>query len=217
MSPVFRKGSRFPFWMVPALGFGLAVNAVLLLVLPMLSQVRSHDVDMTEPVGVNLVSIREKEPPPPEEEEPREMEKKEEPDIREQLQPDLVRPSLQALEMPAVSFRPDTRLVGGPAGGGMGMSFNADELDHPPRALFKTPPIYPYKAKRLEIEGSVTVKFLVDRNGVVSQVSVLDANPKGLFEDAVLATLPTWKFSPGKILGEPVASWVTTTVHFELQ
>jgi len=215
MHRAFRGKRRFPSWVVPAFGFGLAVNVLLLLLLPMLSQVRTYDADMTEPVGVNLVRVREEEPPP-EDDEPRKIEEKEDPEIREQLQPDLVRPSLQALDMPTVSFQADTRLVRGPGSAGLGMFFNADELDHPPRALFKPPPIYPYKATRLEIEGAVTVKFLVDERGVVSRVSVLEAKPKGLFEDAVLATLPTWKFSPGKILGEPVTSWVTTTIHFEL-
>ena len=35
--------------------------------------------------------------------------------------------------------------------------------------------------------------------------------------DSVLKMLPTWKFSPGKILGEPVSSWVVTTIRFELK
>jgi protein TonB len=58
---------------------------------------------------------------------------------------------------------------------------------------------------------------LVDEEGTVSHVSVLDASPKGVFEDSVLQTLPSWKFSPGKVVGEPVSSWVVTTIRFELK
>ena len=60
-------------------------------------------------------------------------------------------------------------------------------------------------------------KFLVDEEGTVSSVSVLDSSPEGVFEDSVLQTLPSWKFSPGRILGEPVSSWVVTTIRFELK
>jgi protein TonB len=38
-----------------------------------------------------------------------------------------------------------------------------------------------------------------------------------VFEDSVLQTLPSWKFSPGKVVGEPVSSWVVTTIRFELK
>ena len=208
---------KYPVWVFPALLFGVGVNVVLLLLLPLLSQIRSFDVDMTEPVAINLVRIREKEPPPQEEEEIEQAKKEEDPDIMDQLQPDLVEPKIQSMDMPTIQFQAKTELVSGPASPGLTMSFNADEVDHPPRALLKTEPLYPYKAKRLEIEGYVRVKFLVDKTGAVCRVAVLDSKPKGMFDDSVLTVLPSWKFAPGKILGEPVASWVTTTVEFELQ
>jgi protein TonB len=50
----------------------------------------------------------------------------------------------------------------------------------------------------------------------VGRLIILDARPKGLFEDAVRKTVPRWKFSPGRIAGEEVTSWVITTVRFTL-
>ena len=208
---------RLPLWILPALAFAILVNGLLFFLLPLLTQKGPSHPEMTEPVAVNLVRVREEEPPPPDEEPPvPEMEEPEE--IPEFFTPDLLRPEMQPLEMDPVPFRIELnpRLMGGPQLS-LKPFYEAGELDQPPRPLVKMPPVYPYKAKRLEIEGFVKIKFLVDEDGTVSRVSILDASPKGVFEDSVLQTLPSWKFSPGRILGESVSSWVVTTIRFELK
>ena len=206
---------RLPLWVFPALAFAILVNGLLFFLLPLLTQKDPSFSDMTEPTAVNLVRVREEEPPPPEEEPPAPEEPQE---IPEFFTPDLLRPEVKPLEMDPVPFRIELnpRMLSGPQVA-LKRFYELGDLDHPPRPLVKMPPVYPYKAKRLEIEGYVRIKFLVDDEGTVSQVSVLDASPKGVFEDSVLQTLPSWKFSPGKIVGEPVSSWVVTTIRFELK
>ena len=93
--------------------------------------------------------------------------------------------------------------------------FNADELDQPPRPLVNPEPFYPHRARQMGIEGAVTVRFLVDVDGTVSEVTVVEATPRGLFEDNVLRTVPQWKFNPGRVAGRPVAAWVIRTIRFE--
>jgi len=208
---------RLPLWVLPALAFAILVNGLLFFLLPLLTQKGTSFSDMTEPMAVNLVRVREEEPPPPEEEPPApEMEEPQE--IPEFFTPDLMRPQLKPLEMDPVPFliELNPRMLSGPQVA-LKRFYELGELDHPPRPLVKMPPVYPYKAKRLEIEGYVKIKFLVDEEGTVSRVSVLDASPKGVFEDSVLQTLPSWKFSPGRVVGEPVSSWVVTTIRFELK
>lgn len=208
---------RLPLWVLPAFAFALLVNGLLFFLLPLLTQQGPTLADMTEPVVVNLVRVPEEEPPPPEEEPPTpEMEEPQE--IPEFFTPDLFRPDLQPLEMDPIPFQMELnpRLLSGPPVA-LKRFYEAGDLDQPPRPLVKMPPLYPYKAKRLEIEGFVKVKFLVDEEGTVSRVSVLESSPEGVFEDSVLQTLPSWKFSPGRIMGESVASWVVTTIRFELK
>jgi protein TonB len=208
---------RLPLWVFPALTFAILVNGLLFFLLPLLTQKGPSFSDTTEPMAVNLVRVREEEPPPPEEEPPPpEMEEPQK--IPEFFTPDLLRPEVQPLEMDPVPFliELNPKMLSGPQVS-LNRFYELGELDHPPRPLVKMPPVYPYKAKRLEIEGYVKIKFLVDEEGTVSSVSVLDASPKGVFEDSVLQTLPSWKFSPGKIVGEPVSSWVVTTIRFELK
>ncbi len=208
---------RLPLWVLPALAFALLVNGLLFFLLPLLTHKGPSFADMTDPVPVNLVRVREEEPPPPEEEPPPpEMEEPEE--IPEFIAPDLLQPDVKPLEMDPLPFpiELNPKILSGPQVS-LKRFYETGELDHPPRPLVKMPPIYPYKAKRLEIEGYVKVKFLVDAEGTVSRVSVLDASPKGVFEDSVLQALPSWKFAPGRVVGEPVASWVVTTIRFELK
>lgn len=94
--------------------------------------------------------------------------------------------------------------------------FDESRLDRPPMPTYKTPPVYPYRAKRMNITGSVTVRFRVSADGGVSDVEVVKANPAGVFDASVLQAVSTWKFSPGELLGEKVAVRVTRTIKFEL-
>jgi periplasmic protein TonB len=208
---------RLPLWVFPALAFSLFVNGLLFLLLPLLTQKGSALPDMTEPVAVNLVRVREEEPPPQEEEPPvPEMEESKE--TPEFFEPDLLRAEVQPLEMDSVPFRVELnpKLLEGPRIA-LKRFYEEGEVDHPPTPLVKMPPIYPYKAKRLEVEGFVKVRFLVDEEGTVSRLSIIDSSPKGVFEDSVLQTVPLWKFTPGRIHGESVSSWVVTTIRFELR
>ncbi len=208
---------RRPLWVFPAFAFALLVNGLLFLLLPLLTHKGPSYSDMTEPMPVNLVRVREREPPRPEEEPPP-PEKEEPREIPEFFTPNLQQPDVKPLEVEPLPFSIDLnpRLIGGPRIA-LKQFYEAGELDSAPRPIVKMPPMYPYKAKRMEIEGYVRVKFLVDAEGKVSRVSVLEASPGGVFEESVLKTLPTWKFSPGRVVGEPVSSWVTTTIRFELK
>ncbi len=207
---------RLPLWLLPALAFALLVNGLLFLLLASLTQKTPSLSEMTDPAPVHLVRVREKEPPPPEEEPPP-PEREEPEEIPEFVTPDL-RPRIKPLEMDPLPFPMELnpKIVSGPPIA-VGRFYELGELDQSPRPLVSMSPLYPLKAKRMEIEGYVRVKFLVDDEGRVSRVTVLDASPKGVFEGSVIQTLPSWKFSPGMIMGEAVSSWVVTTIRFELK
>lgn len=94
--------------------------------------------------------------------------------------------------------------------------FGLDEVDEAPGILRSVPPEYPYSAKRQGVTGVVEVKALVGADGNVQSVSVVSANPKGVFEDAVLVAVRKWKFKPGVKDGQNVPTWVVFPVRFEL-
>ena len=111
--------------------------------------------------------------------------------------------------------RPGLMLPSGPALPSRSR-FSFNEVDRRPVALSMTRPAYPLRAKRLAMEGEVAVRFLVDRQGAVHEVTILAATPKGVFDRTVAKTLPHWRFEPGRKDGRTVETWVETTIMFKL-
>jgi protein TonB len=95
--------------------------------------------------------------------------------------------------------------------------YGMEEVDQAPVATVKTRPAYPYRARRLRLNGEVAVKFLVDTRGRVGRITILRADPPDVFDRSVLQTLSSWRFSPGTVSGRPVNTWVTTTIVFKLE
>jgi protein TonB len=104
-----------------------------------------------------------------------------------------------------------------PQGANGGGLFTAGQLDGPLTALTKTPPVYPRAAKQRNTEGWIKVKFVVNEQGHVDQVTILDAEPKDVFEQSVLRCLDEWRFKPGTVGGRAVKALVEQTISFKLQ
>lgn len=77
---------------------------------------------------------------------------------------------------------------------------------------------YPQEARQRHIEGTVMVKFIVDRRGGISDVQTIN-NPLGggLDEEAlrVVKSMPPW--NPGRQNGTPVDVWYAVPIKFVLQ
>ncbi len=131
------------------------------------------------------------------------------------------------LDLPLMDLNIDPRLADGvpvvaaPKAPKPSVDFNgimdAGKLDIIPAPSFKRQPRYPYRAKRMGIEGSVKIRFLVDKEGYVSNITIVEAEPPGIFEQAVLDAVSTWKYTPGELMGHKVKAWVSTTVIFKLE
>jgi protein TonB len=122
--------------------------------------------------------------------------------------------------MPKLSFEINPGLTGGMPVAPPPVSshfYQMGEVDQMPLPAFKMKPFYPYRARRLNIEGAVEVKFLVDENGQVSRIEILQSNPPGMFDESVLKALPSWRFSPARLERKAVSCWVITTIQFELE
>lgn len=78
-------------------------------------------------------------------------------------------------------------------------------------------PIYPRKAAIKGIEGWVKLEFTVTKEGTVSDVKILGAKPRRMFNRAAIKSILRWKFKPRVVSGKSVASRVTQIVEFKLQ
>lgn len=204
----------------PAVSMALLINVCLFALLPLLLDRHSVERAYEEITSVNFIRIR------PEMEEPREEKlperEKPPPEVLPRLSQQVPKPRQLKLEMPDLSFEINPKLD-------MGMAvappepepimdfFDQGEVDRLPMTVFRMKPLYPFRAKRLGIEGSVSVKFLVDAAGRVSRVTILESNPPGIFDESVLKALPSWKFTPGELGGKAVNTWVSTVIQFDLE
>lgn len=75
---------------------------------------------------------------------------------------------------------------------------------------------YPASAKRMGIEGRVFVKFIVDKEGGISNMEVIKGINADLDKEAmrVIKLMPPWK--PGKQNGRAVKSQFVLPVYFKL-
>jgi len=64
----------------------------------------------------------------------------------------------------------------------------------PPSVLRQVAPDYPFRAERAGVEGEVRVAFTVDERGRPRNVSVVDAQPSGVFERAAEKAMARWRF-----------------------
>lgn len=74
-------------------------------------------------------------------------------------------------------------------------------------------PNIPEYAWKNKIDGWVLVAFTVNSFGNVENVRVLDANPKGVFEENVIASVKHWVYSPADIGGKKVKVQLTQKIE----
>lgn len=86
-------------------------------------------------------------------------------------------------------------------------------LDPAPRLLSDVDPSYPDAAGVRE--GRVVLRILVNERGIVDDVMVINAFPKGVFDEAAVSAFRSALFSPGRYLGVPVKSQLSIEVEFQ--
>ncbi len=89
---------------------------------------------------------------------------------------------------------------------------DVDYKPHPNRIVV---PEYPAEAKRKHIEGTVTVKVLVDKEGNVEDVQYVHG-PE-IFRKSAIATARQFRFRPGKHKGERRKVWMFMPIEFSLK
>ncbi|MDY6864239.1 MAG: energy transducer TonB [Thermodesulfobacteriota bacterium] len=195
----------------------IIVNIFIFALLPIFGERGVKGRDLETIIPVNFVQLRKIEPSPPPEEEERLPEKRP-PELIPTVRMQNTIPKRQLkIELPRLSFEINPKLSCGMPVAAPKYSYDEGDVDQIPIPIFKMKPIYPYYARKLNIEGYIEVKFLVDENGGTDHITILDSKPPGIFERSVIKAIPSWRFSPGKIEGKPVCTWVITKVQFKIE
>jgi periplasmic protein TonB len=85
-----------------------------------------------------------------------------------------------------------------------------------PVGLYRPSPPYPSLLIKTRMRATVVVRCIIDRNGNVRDPQVIVPASMSPFNDAVLATVRTWRFTPGSLNGVAVESYLNLTVHFSV-
>ena len=78
----------------------------------------------------------------------------------------------------------------------------------------KVAPEYPADAKKDHVQGAVQLKVLIDKEGNVRDVQLINGHP-ALTQSAIDA-VQQWKYKPYLLNGEPVEVETQVTVNFTL-
>ncbi|HEY4147085.1 TonB family protein [Pinirhizobacter sp.] len=77
-------------------------------------------------------------------------------------------------------------------------------------------PRYPTAAQRANQEGWVDVEFTVSGTGGVDAVSIVDAQPKHVFDRSAIDAVSKWEFTPATRNGEPMPVTMRRRIEFKL-
>lgn len=124
-------------------------------------------------------------------------------------------PTLEAI---SDSYRTLTRIVGeteAAAGQGLtGVDPSGAEEIQSSQLAYRVDPVYPEEAKRAKIAGRVLLKVLIDEQGNVGAIEVLQGHP--LLTKAAIEAVRQWGYTPALVDGKPAPVIATVTVNFEL-
>ena len=87
--------------------------------------------------------------------------------------------------------------------GGLGLGAAPSDRELTP--VVRVAPIYPPRAQEKGVEGWVVVQFTVTESGSVRDASVVDSEPKRIFNRAAIRAIKKWKYKPKIVNGKAVS------------
>ncbi|MBF0427083.1 MAG: energy transducer TonB [Magnetococcales bacterium] len=129
--------------------------------------------------------------------------------------------------VPVVSSEPPAAAVVSPPRPGVAAAVPTtiptppEEPDHPPdvaAAYANNPaPDYPAAARRLGVEGVVTLRVTVLESGTVGVVGVAESSGSAVLDQAAQAAVRRWQFVPARRGDRPMTAEVLVPIRFQLQ
>jgi TonB family protein len=94
--------------------------------------------------------------------------------------------------------------------------YNLQQLDERPRVTVQVRPVYPLPMLFDGSTGEVNISFIVDTKGDVIEAAVVKSSDPA-FDDAALAAVRNWKFTPGQRAGQTVNTRMKVPIIFSLR
>ncbi|MBU1657866.1 energy transducer TonB [bacterium] len=97
------------------------------------------------------------------------------------------------------------------------MVMSEDSVDSAPQPTQRSAMEYPKQARKMGVSGYVLMNLLVNKEGEVEKVKVLESEPEGIFDEAAIEGVKSWQFKPAQYKGEAVKVWAKQKIRFDLQ
>jgi TonB family protein len=94
-------------------------------------------------------------------------------------------------------------------------AFKSGHFVVPVEPIFQVPPEYPSAARAKHIEGVVTLRAIIDKEGKVKTLELIQGDP--LLVDAAMAAVKQWRYKPATIGGSPAEADTNVSVVFQLR
>ena len=86
----------------------------------------------------------------------------------------------------------------------------------PPVGIYRPSPPYPEMLRKARVNATVVVRCIIDKNGHVRDPQVTVPARMQPFNEAVIAAVKQWRFTPGSLNGQAVETYLSLTVHFSV-
>ena len=93
-------------------------------------------------------------------------------------------------------------------------AFSLAEIDQKPRPVFQAAPVYPSEMRGKKVEGVVSVLFIVDAAGKVTNPRV-EKSSHTAFDKPAMEAVKKWKFEPAIKGGQRVACKMRVPIRFQ--
>lgn len=117
----------------------------------------------------------------------------------------------------AMSFASGGRIGGTGKGGAldatMDQAFSLAELDQKPRAAYQAEPVFPKEMRGKKVDGVVSVIFVVDATGKVTDPRA-EKSTHPAFDKPAIDAVRQWKFEPGVKGGKRVPCKMRVSIRF---
>ncbi len=130
---------------------------------------------------------------------------------------------MPAFDLPAPDFQMDLALTGVPIAApppptGPPAPQGLATYTQPLTPVHQVPPRYPRRARMQGISGWVRLEMVVQKDGSVRDVRVVEAEPgRGIFDQEAVRALSRWRFHPQMQEGKAVPALATITIQFNLE
>jgi len=109
-------------------------------------------------------------------------------------------------------FAPTVDLSAALKNAGISMGTESDVLP-----MLRIPPVYPRNAKLAKIQGFVKMEVVINPDGTVNDITVIEATPPRMFDNAAVSAMKQWKFKPKLINGVAVSQRAQQVIEFKLE